>query len=275
MSDPFSKQFNILLSERDAHNSAAQTADLARRREEQLLSSHRSTSAHLLEQLNISKSKEGEVARKLQNLNEAKLRLQKGIESERAEIVKLSNELRGRELQEREMKRAFVKEMEGMNDELDDLLCKAENGKIMRLIDKETVQWLVETKLGGIMKQAVNGMDENYVEAENEKWREVRGKIEEALGGLVEADEKVREEMGEKAELEKMLGALREKFGVVHPQVGQNEIQALEMKWEQEIELMDDSNDPNDGMDCRDMPSKSHEGSAADPTHMQLFYDGQ
>jgi hypothetical protein len=217
MSDPFSKQFNILLSERDAHNSAAQTADLARRREEQLLSSHRSTSAHLLEQLNISKSKEGEVARKLQNLNEAKLRLQKGIESERAEIVKLSNELRGRELQEREMKRAFVKEMEGMNDELDDLLCKAENGKIMRLIDKETVQWLVETKLGGIMKQAVNGMDENYVEAENEKWREVRGKIEEALGGLVEADEKVREEMGEKAELEKMLGALREKFGVVHP----------------------------------------------------------
>lgn len=157
------------------------------------------------------------MARKLQNLNEAKLRLQKGIESERAEIVKLSNELRGRELQEREMKRAFVKEMEGMNDELDDLLCKAENGKIMRLIDKETVQWLVETKLGGIMKQAVNGMDENYVEAENEKWREVRGKIEEALGGLVEADEKVREEMGEKAELEKMLGALREKFGVVHP----------------------------------------------------------
>jgi hypothetical protein len=47
------------------------------------------------------------------------------------------------------------------------------------------------------------------------------------------------------------------------------------MKWEQEIELMDDSNDPNDGMDCRDMPSKSHEGAAADPTHMQLFYDGQ
>jgi hypothetical protein len=41
------------------------------------------------------------------------------------------------------------------------------------------------------------------------------------------------------------------------------------MKWEEEIELVDDSKD------CQEMTSKSLEGAAADPTHMQLFYDGQ
>jgi chromosome segregation ATPase len=217
MSDPFSKQFNALLSERDAHNAAAATAERERRREEQTLSSHRSAAQHLLERLNVSKSKEGEVARKLQNLNEAKLRLKKAIDSERAEIVKVTDELRGKEHQEREQKRAFVKEMEVMNDELDDLLCKVENEKVLRLIDGETVQWLLETKLGGLVERASVGMDENYVEAENEKWREIRGKIEEAAGELADADEKVKEGIREKAELEKMLRALREKFGMIHP----------------------------------------------------------
>ena len=124
--------------------------------------------------------------------------------------MKVTNELRGKESEEKKQKWKFVKEMEGINDELDDLLCKAEDEKTLRLIDADTVQWLLETKMP--MMNHSEGMDENCVEAENEKWRVVQSKIEEGLSALVEAREKLDVQVGEKQQLENMLVEHREKF---------------------------------------------------------------
>ena len=163
----------------------------------------------------MAQSESGEVARKLQNLRESKVRLARQIEADRMEIVKVTNELKGKESDDKKQKWNFVKEMEGINDELYDLLAREEEEKTMRLIDVDTVQWLIETKLASMMNQ--EGMDEHYAEAENEKWREIQSKIEEARSGLVEAKQTIEMEMRERNELEKTLGTLREKFAVVRP----------------------------------------------------------
>ena len=210
MTEQFTAQFNHLLKEKDSFNAATAAAERERRREEQILSGHRTAAQQIAEQLNVAKSNDGETSRKLQNLRESKLRLSKQIEVDRAEIVKVTNELRGKESEEKKQKWKFVKEMEGINDELDDLLCKAEDEKTLRLIDADTVQWLLETKMP--MMNHSEGMDENCVEAENEKWRVVQSKIEEGLSALVEAREKLDVQVGEKQQLENMLVEHREKF---------------------------------------------------------------
>lgn len=127
----------------------------------------------------------------------------------------MTNELKGKESEEKKQKWNFVREMESINDELDDLLGKEENEKTLRLIDADTVQWLVETKLSTLNRS--DGMDEDYVEAENEKWREIKGKIEEASSALVEARERVEAEKREKMDMEKKLLGLRQQFLAVHP----------------------------------------------------------
>lgn len=210
MTEQFTAQFNHLLKEKDSFNAATAAAERERRREEQILSGHRTAAQQIAEQLNVAKSNDGETSRKLQNLRESKLRLSKQIEVDRAEIVKVTNELRGKESEEKKQKWKFVKEMEGINDELDDLLCKAEDEKTLRLIDADTVQWLLETKMS--MMNHSEGMDENCVEAENEKWRVVQSKIEEGLSALVEAREKLDVQVREKQQLENMLVEHREKF---------------------------------------------------------------
>jgi hypothetical protein len=215
MTDNFTKQFNQLVNERDQLNTAASAAERERRREEQLLSSHRSAAQQVADQLRLSQSEDGEATRKLQNLHDGKLRLKNQIEADRAEIVKVTNELKGKESEEKKQKWNFVREMESINDELDDLLGKEENEKTLRLIDADTVQWLVETKLSTLNRS--DGMDEDYVEAENEKWREIKGKIEEASSALVEARERVEAEKREKMEMEKKLLGLRQQFLAVHP----------------------------------------------------------
>lgn len=213
--DKISKEFNNLLNEKEAFNAAAATAERERRREEQILSGHRSAAQQVSDQLRVAQSESGEVARKLQNLRESKVRLARQIEADRMEIVKVTNELKGKESDDKKQKWNFVKEMEGINDELYDLLAREEEEKTMRLIDVDTVQWLIETKLASMMNQ--EGMDEHYAEAENEKWREIQSKIEEARSGLVEAKQTIEMEMRERNELEKTLGTLREKFAVVRP----------------------------------------------------------
>lgn len=309
MSDQFTKQLNTLIAERDAHNTSTQSSERERRHNENLLASLRSNLQQLADQLNVAKSAEGEVTRKLQNLADSKTRLGKSIEVDRGEIVRVANELRGKEKEEKDQMRKFVKEMEVMNDEHDALLCKVENGKMLRLLDAETIRWLLESELfSRAVSRRTEGMDEDYKEAENEKWRGVQVKIEEAAGGLMEAGEKIGQGVKDRAELEKTLKDLREKFASVHPvsllsflavssfhivlyiltmlllalssrqDLGPNEINSLESKWEETIDLSEDTNDPsNDGMtlDGQEIPSKSNERAETDPVHMELFYQGQ
>lgn len=214
--DQITAQFNLLIRERDEYNKVAAQAERERRREEQVLSGHRSSAQQVADQLRVAQAEDGEGTRRLQNLKDAKDRLERQIEGDRAEMMKLTNELRGAEEEEKRQKWKFVREMEGLNDELDGLLSKEESEKTLRLIDTETVQWLVETKLGAWMNLDQEGIDENDAEVPKEKWREVRPKIETTLNALIKAREKVDEGVNEKAELEKTLVALRQKFGIVH-----------------------------------------------------------
>eukprot|EP00956_Cyclotella_meneghiniana_P033676 scaffold98249_cov49-Cyclotella_meneghiniana.AAC.1 len=274
MTEQFTAQFNHLLKEKDSFNAATAAAERERRREEQILSGHRTAAQQIAEQLNVAKSNDGETSRKLQNLRESKLRLTKQIEVDRAGIVKVTNELRGKESEEKKQKWKFVKEMEGINDELDDLLCKAEDEKTLRLIDADTVQWLLETKMS--MMNHSEGMDENYVEAENEKWRVVQSKIEEGLSALVEAREKLDVQFGEKQQLENMLVEHREKFKAMFTHIHQDDIDALEVKWDETIVLENnDHEDPADNDGDEMPPNKSNEASVTDPVHMDMFYHDQ
>ena len=308
MSDQFTKQLNTLIAERDAHNTSTQSSERERRHNENLLASLRSNLQQLVDQLNVAKSAEGEVTRKLQNLADSKTRLGKSIEVDRGEIVRVANELRGKEKEEKDQMRKFVKEMEVMNDEHDALLCKVENGKMLRLLDAETIRWLLESELfSRVVSRCTERMDEDYKEAENEKWRGVQVKIEEAAGGLMEVGEKIGQGVKDRAELETALKDLREKFASVHPvsllsflamsfftsysiltmlllslssrqDLGPNEINSLESKWEETIDLSEDTNDPSNHdmvLDGQEIPSKSNERAETDPVHMELFYQGQ
>ena len=163
----------------------------------------------------MAQSESGEVARKLQNLKESKIRLGRQIEADRMEIVKVTNELKGKESDDKKQKWNFVKEMEAINDELYDLLAKEEEEKTMRLIDLDTVQWLIETKFVSMMNQ--EGVDEHYAEAEKEKWRDIYSKIEEARDDFVEAKRTVEVDMMEREKLENSLGALQKKFATIRP----------------------------------------------------------
>jgi hypothetical protein len=73
----------------------------------------------------------------------------------------------------------------------------------------------VEEKLSELMNK-LEGMNEDYVEAEYEKWSDVKTKIEDASTALGEAQEKaaVVERTGK--ELELTLQGLREQFMIDH-----------------------------------------------------------
>ena len=211
----FTTQFNHLLRERDQFKTESAAAERERRREEQILQGHRSAQHEVADHLRVAQSKDGEGSRKLQTLKESKVRLAQQIEVDRMEIVKVTNEVKGKEADDKKQKWKFVREMESINDELDALLTKEENEKTLKLLDADTVHWLVETKIAPLTNRS-EGVDEDYIEAENEKWREIKKNVEEAAGALAEARERADAEEREKRELEGMLNRLREKFLAEH-----------------------------------------------------------
>ncbi|KAL3798292.1 hypothetical protein HJC23_000206 [Cyclotella cryptica] len=211
--DNITVQFNQLIRERDEFKHAAGIAERERRREEQVLQGHRSTMHEVADQIRVAQSDDGEGTRKLQTLKEIKARLAHQTESDRHEVVKVTNEMKGKEAEDKKQKWKFVREMDSINDELDVLLAKEENEKSLRLLDADTVNWLVEKKIAALIDR-LEGMDENYVQAESEKLLHIKTKIEAARTALVEAQQKSTAVDHERKELELMLQGFRDQFMV-------------------------------------------------------------
>lgn len=215
MDDNVTAQFNLLIRERDEFKNAAGIAERERRREEQILQGHRSAMHQVADQLRIAQSDDGEGTRKLQTLKDTKVRLAHQIESDRQEIVRVTNEMKGKDSEDKTQKWKFVSEMDSINDELDLLLTKEENENTLKLLDVDTVNWLVETKLFPLTNN-VEGMDEDYIEAEHEKGRDIKTKIDDASTALREAQKKAAAVDQAEKELEIILQGLREQFMLDH-----------------------------------------------------------
>ena len=202
-------EFGRVNNEINVLRNAAAAAERDRRREEEQLRNLRSTQMHLEESLRIAHTELGTVTRKQKILEDERKRLMQVMESDRQSIVKITSELKGIEADEKKQKLSFVKEMETLNNEIDLLLTQCENKKTLRLIDLETVNWLVETKIS-IMTNKEDPVESYSVE--NEKWNAIATKIKESLEALVDAQKKHAAGVKEKVELENLVRGLRSKF---------------------------------------------------------------
>lgn len=146
-----------------------------------------------------------------------------GIECDRGEYVRVTDELMGVEDEDRRELREFVRAMEENNNELHHLLVGRENEGLRQLVTGETMGYVVERAVGevqklmelnhrGVTSSSGEGGEDDYATVQREHWNAVTANIEEEAERM-NVETGILEENGrKKMELEKLVKSLREKF---------------------------------------------------------------
>ena len=210
-------QFAVLKKDTDAYRNAANAADRDRRREEEQLRVLQSSRIRLEEDIRVAHTELGTETRKKKILDDERKRLKDTMETDRQAIIKITSELKGIDADEKRQKINFVKEMESLNNELEFLLSQCENQKTLRLLDAETMNWMIETKLSQKVRSVQSDSDGPNVEdgsyfAEIEKWNVILSKTKNESEAFADAHQKHDASLKEKDELENLVHGLRIKF---------------------------------------------------------------
>jgi hypothetical protein len=272
--------FNGLQQETAKFQNEARGYDRQRRVEEDKLKNIRLSQLQLEEKLRNISNELGQEIRTAKIEEEKNIRLKQAMASEHQAILQMTSELQGIEADETAQKQTFVKEMESLNNEIDFLLCQKENERLIQLLEGETVQSLVDTKLSAVMSEIMEveggNNNNNHTSAVDEMnaaaWTEISANITEGMKELLEAEEKVGSALDERKELEKIVKGLREKFAAANQNLGQMEIGSLEAKWQQKYS--DDTNDDYmEDVEGKAVSNGNNSGSGSTAVHMELFYD--
>ena len=220
MSSNHIQYFNQLQQETSKFQNEARGYDRQRRVEEDKLKNIRLSQLQLEEKLRNISNELGQEIRTAKIEEEKNIRLKQAMASEHQAILQMTSELQGIEADETAQKQTFVKEMESLNNEIDFLLCQKENERLIQLLEWETVQSLVDTKLSAVMSEIMEGGNSNSTSAVDEMnaaaWTEISANITEGMKELLEAEEKVGSALDERKELEKIVKGLREKFAAAN-----------------------------------------------------------
>mmetsp|Transcript_9925 Transcript_9925/g.21352 ORF Transcript_9925/g.21352 Transcript_9925/m.21352 type:complete len:303 (+) Transcript_9925:199-1107(+) len=273
-------QFATLKKESDVYSRSADDAERERQREEHHLNVLQSSRLRLEDEIRVAHTELGTETRKKKILDDEKKRLMQTMDADRQAIINISSELKGIDADERTQKMQFVKEMESLNNELEFLLAQCENQKTIGLLDADTINWLVETKLNQKLLSIQSGLggdnpDDESNFAEIEKWNEVISKTKTELDALAQAQEKLDAAEKEKGGLEHRVRELRNKFVNENGKIGVLEIDDLEAKWEQERGNDDSARGDSSGDIDMNENSHSDRNENGETVHMQLFYDSK
>jgi len=115
-------QFALLLRDKDNLHKQSTNAENERRYEESKLQNLRSVHSSLSEKIRFAHANLGVQSKKKQMLNTEILRLKKVLKDDRSSIENLTSKVEKLERENIEKKYQFVKEMDGLNDELADAL---------------------------------------------------------------------------------------------------------------------------------------------------------
>ena len=191
--------------------------------------------------------------------------------SDHQAIIQMTSELQGLDADEISEKTKFISEMESGLHEIDNLLSQRENERLLRLLEGETVKYLVDTKLAALMRDIGIGGGSSADEMNNAAWAEISAIVTEGLKDILDAEEKVSSALEERKELENLVQGIRATFAAENQNLGQMEIGGLEAKWEQKF------TDDNDMMDTEGEKglTSNPENPSGSAVHMELFYDGQ
>ena len=269
--------FNGLQQETSKFQNEARNYDRQRRVEEDKLKNIRLSQLQLEEKLRNISNELGQEIRTAKIEEEKNIRLKQAMASEHQAILQMTSELQGIEADETMQKQTFVKEMESLNNEIDFLLCQKENERLIQLLEGETVQSLVDTKLSAVMSEIMEGGKNNNTNTSVDEmnaaaWTDISANITEGMKEILEAGEKVGSALDERKELEKIVKGLREKFAAANQNLGQMEIGSLEAKWEQKYS--DDTNDDYmEDVEGKAVSNGNSSGSGSTAVHMELFYD--
>lgn len=269
--------FNGLQQETSKFQNEARNYDRQRRVEEDKLKNIRLSQLQLEEKLRNISNELGQEIRTAKIEEEKNIRLKQAMASEHQAILQMTSELQGIEADETMQKQTFVKEMESLNNEIDFLLCQKENERLIQLLEGETVQSLVDTKLSAVMSEIMEGGKNNNTNTSVDEmnaaaWTDISANITEGMKEILEAGEKVGSALDERKELEKIVKGLREKFAAANQNLGQMEIGSLEAKWEQKYS--DDTNDDYmEDIEGKAVSNGNSSGSGSTAVHMELFYD--
>lgn len=271
--------FNGLQQETSKFQNEARNYDRQRRVEEDKLKNIRLSQLQLEEKLRNISNELGQEIRTAKIEEEKNIRLKQAMASEHQAILQMTSELQGIEADETMQKQTFVKEMESLNNEIDFLLCQKENERLIQLLEGETVQSLVDTKLSAVMSEIMEGGKNNNTNTSVDEmnaaaWTDISSNITEGMKEILEAGEKVGSALDERKELEKIVKGLREKFAAANQNLGQMEIGSLEAKWEQKYS--DDTNDDYmEDVEGKAVSNGNSSGSGSTAVHMELFYDNE
>ena len=221
MSGNHIQYFNGLQTETAKFQNEARGYDRLRRVEEDKLKNIRLSQLQLEEKLRNISNELGQEIRTAKIEEEKNIRLKQAMASEHQAILQMTSELQGIEADETAQKQTFVKEMESLNNEIDFLLCQKENERLIQLLEGETVQSLVDTKLSAVMSEIMEGGNNNNTtsavdEMNAAAWTEISTNITEGMKEILEAEEKVSSALDERKELEKIVKGLREKFAAAN-----------------------------------------------------------
>jgi hypothetical protein len=243
--------FNALQQETQQFQNEARTYDHQRRVEEDKLKNVRLTQLQLEEKLRNIANELGQEIRTKKIEEDKHVRLRQAMASDHQAIIQMTSELQGLDADEISEKTKFISEMESGLHEIDNLLSQRENERLLRLLEGETVKYLVDTKLAALMRDIGIGGGSSADEMNNAAWAEISAIVTEGLKDILDAEEKVTSALEERKELENLVQGIRATFAAENQNLGQMEIGGLEAKWEQKF------TDDNDMMDT------------------ELFYDGQ
>jgi hypothetical protein len=204
--------FNGLQQETQKFQNEARTYDRQRRLEEDKLKNVRLTQLQLEERLRNIANELGQEIRNKKIEEEKHFRLRQAMASDHQAIIQMTNELQGLEADEILEKAKFVKEMESNLHEIDFLLNQRENERLLRLLEGETVQSLVDTKLAALMSEIGVGGGSCADEMNNVAWTEISANFTEGLKDILDAEQQVHVALEERKELGNILQGLRAKF---------------------------------------------------------------
>jgi hypothetical protein len=237
------QQFAALQKATASCNNDARVADQMRRREADATARASEQNRRDEEGLRAAHGELGEEARKRKDLDVERRRCGQAAEADREAIARITSELNGIEVRahamnvpfivddsppppppqadEREQKIQFVKEMEALNNENDSILTQREDAKLIRLLDAETADWLLEVELGAVAARyrtaddyCAGGGGNN--EGGNGWIEEVSARVKEESAGLIEVEGRSDALTREANELETSLQRLRARFLLEH-----------------------------------------------------------
>lgn len=209
-------QFAALVRDKENLQKQSTSAENERRLEESKLQNLRAVQSTLSEKVRIAHANLGIEAKKKQMLTDETMRLKKVLEDDRIAIEDMTNKVKNVEGTIVEKKFQFVKEMDGLNDELADALRMYEERSIERSLGSmKSCQAVQKYLLEKLQQQNLAG---------DQSWKNIFHSIDQAVVKLETNQKDLEKEKTSFLQLNEKSKEMRERVEKKHSKVRINRI---------------------------------------------------